>query len=305
MPTTLADIGLRFEQEDRQYNFRLRYGADPLFCRNCVAHIHLIERALRGSGWHAWHLKFINLNLASCLGIIVLNIVASSVSELVDRLRAINIAVSPRTVGRTTEQCERWSICRFLSTYAETGLLEYPLKIAKRERPDFLLTLPSRRVGVEITEAVPPDWARADARREKLNLENLVFLHRFRPGEPRRSRGEIDAIARGASRGEGWAGDAPEREWADAMLHFAHDKAATFAKPGYEQFENNWLLIYDNWPLPAVDYPKAASYLAQQIVSLRTPLSFDRIFVVCEHSIWQFGDSSCVPSPIRDLWANS
>lgn len=245
------------------------------------------------------------IGVVSCLGIIVLNIDARSASDLVDRLRAIDIAVPLRTEGRTTEQCERWSICRFLSTYAETDLLGYPLQIEKCERPDFLLSLPSRQVGIEITEAVPADWAWADARREKLNYDKLVFLQRFRPGEPQRSREEIDAIARGASRGDGWAGDAPEREWADVMLHFAHDKAATFVKPGYKQFKNNWLLIYDNWPLPAVDDPKAASYLAQRIASLDMPLPFDRIFVECEHSIWQFQTSSCVPAPIRDLWADS
>jgi hypothetical protein len=145
-----------------------------------------------------WHLGGAPLSASvSCLGIIVLSIDARSISELVDGLRAIDITVPLRTEGRTTEHCERWSICRFLSTYAGTNLLGYPLKIEKRERPDFLLSLPSRRVGIEITEAVPPDWAWADARREKLNYDKLVFLQRFRPGEPQKSRGEIDAL-RGA-----------------------------------------------------------------------------------------------------------
>lgn len=230
---------------------------------------------------------------------------ARCVSELLHRLCTIDIAVPLRTEGRTTEDCERWSICRFLSTYAETNLLGYPLKVEKRERPDFLLSLPSTQVGIEITEAVPPGWAWTAARGEKQNYDNAVFLQRFTPGEPKRSRAEIDAIASGSSRGDGWAGDAPEREWADAMLHFAHDKAAKFAKPGYEHFENNWLLIYDHWPLPAVDDPKAASYLAQRISRLETRLPFDRIFVECEHSIWQFGNSSFVSARIRDLWADS
>ena len=246
----------------------------------------------------------LNGNIA-CIGIIVLNIDAESVSDLGCRLCAIDITVSLRTEGRTTEQCERWSICRLLSTFAETDLLAYPLKIEKRERPDFLLSLPSRQVGIEITEAVPPDWAWANARSEKLSYEEMVFLQRFKPGEPQRSRDEIEAIARGASRGGGWEGDSPEIEWADAMLHFAHDKAATFAKPGYEHFESNWLLIYDNWPLPAVDDSKAAFYLAQRTATHDSPLPFDRIFVECEHSIWSFGGSSYVSAPIQDLWANS
>jgi len=119
----------------------------------------------------------------SCIGIIVLNIDAESVSDLVSRLCAIDITVSLRTEGRTTEQCERWLICRLLSTFAETDSLAYPLKTEKPERPDFLLSLPSRQVGIEITEAVPPDWAWANAS-EKLSYENMVFLQRFKPGKP-------------------------------------------------------------------------------------------------------------------------
>jgi hypothetical protein len=235
----------------------------------------------------------------------MVNLTATSADDLLCRVGAIDIAVPPRTKGRTTEQCERWSICRFLSTYAETDLLQYPLQIEKRERPDFLLSLPSSSIGIEMTEAVPPDWAWADARREKLSYEKLVFLQRFRPAEPRRSKQEIDDIARGASRGDGWAGDAPEREWADAMLHFADEKTDKFQKPGYEQFKTNWLLIYDNWPLPAVQDQKAAAFLAQRLASLDMPLPFDSIFVECENSIWQFRASGYVPQPIRDLWTDS
>lgn len=235
----------------------------------------------------------------------MLNISANSVHDLIDKLRTIDISVPLRTEGRTTEQCERWSICRFLSTYSENDLLGFPLEVTKRERPDFLLSLPSRQVGIEITEAVPPDWAWADARREKLNYDNLIFLHRFRPDELQRSKKEIDSIARGESRGDAWEGDSPEREWAHVMFHFAHSKAVSFAKPGYKQYDYNWLLIYDNWPLPAVDVSKAASYLSQQIDSFDMPLPFDCIFVECEHSIWQFGNSPCVSMIIRDLWKDS
>jgi hypothetical protein len=241
----------------------------------------------------------------SCLGGIVVNLTAGSAVDLLRKLKGIGIAVPLRTEGRTTEQCERWSICRFLATYAETTLLQYPLQIEKRERPDFLLSLPSSRIGIEITEAVPPDWAWADTRREELNYNKLIFLERFHPGEPQRSKQEIDNIARGANPGDGWAGDAPEREWAEVMVHFAQRKAEKFLKPGYEQFEKNWLLIYDNWPLPAVQDQKAALYFVQRLASLDTPLPFDRIFVECEHSIWQFEAPAYRPRAIRDLWKDS
>ena len=232
----------------------------------------------------------------------MVNFAAQSAIELIEQLSAIDISVPLRTEGRTTEHCEQWSICRFLATYAETEVINYPLRIEKRERPDFLLRLSSGDIGIEVTEAVAPDWAWADARREKLNYDNLIFLHRFRPGETQRSREEIDNIARGATWGSGWVGDGPEREWAEVMIHFALQKAEKLAKPGFERFAADWLLIYDNWPLPAVDDPKAASHFMRRLCALEEPLPFDRVFVECERSIWQFRVPKYVPQPIRDVW---
>ena len=111
----------------------------------------------------------------------MLDISAPSSVDLLSQLAAIDISVPLRTEGRTTEHCERWSICRFLAAYAATDVLGYPLHLEKRERPDFLLRLPGSDFGIEVTEAVPPDWVWADARRERLNCDNMVFLHRFSP----------------------------------------------------------------------------------------------------------------------------
>ena len=228
----------------------------------------------------------------------MITLVANCAADLLAQLSAIDIRVASRAERRTTEQCERWSICRFLSSYAETELIRYPMRIEKRERPDFLLTLPSTAIGIEVTEVVPPDWARANARRETLDSDDLIFLHRFRPGELRRSSQEIDAIACSIDPGDGWAGDAPEKEWADAMLYFPSQKAKKLAKPGYERFAANWLLIYDNWPLPAVEDAKAATYFVQRLSTLDAPLPFDRVFIECEHFIWQFEANACAEQPI-------
>jgi hypothetical protein len=232
----------------------------------------------------------------------VVNLAADSPAELLTQISAIDITVLPRTEGRTTEQCERWSICRFLAAYAETKFIQYPLRLEKRERPDFLLQFSSDRVGIEVTEAVPPDWAWANARREKLNSNKLIFLQQFHPGEPQRSAEEIDKIARSENPGDGWGSDSPEREWAEAMLHFSLQKAGKLLKPGYERFDGNWLLIYDNWPLPAVDESKAAAYFMRRLMALDVPLPFDRVFVECERTIWQFQVPTYSPQPIRDLW---
>jgi len=230
---------------------------------------------------------------------------ADSAADLLEKLKAIEITVPPRKKGRTTEHCERWSICRFLATYAETKLIQYPMRVKKREGPDFLLSFPSTHVGIEVTEAVPSNWARANAHREKLNDSNLIFLQCFLPGEPQLSKKEIDNIATGVNRGDGWAGDAPEKEWAEAMAYFSLQKANKFIESGYERFDVNWLIIYDNWPLPAVEYQKAVDYFIQWLENLDTPLPFDCVFVEAGHSIWHFQIPAYDQQRIRDLWKDS
>ena len=219
-------------------------------------------------------------------------IVASSKAELLSQLRRIDISVPPRGDGRTTEHSERWSICRLLSTLAEAQVLRYPIELEHRDRPDFVLTQGGELIGIEFTEAIPANWAWANAKREENAYDNFIPLQKFVPGEPLRTADEVDAIARGTNWGDGWVGDAPERQWSDAMLHFAIGKAKKLAHPGFTPYAHNWLLIYDNWPLPALEEEVAARHFASKLAFVATP--FERIFVECtqhmckgQHSMFQ------------------
>ncbi len=231
-------------------------------------------------------------------------IAADSPSGLLRELSAINTRVPPRT-ERTTEDAERATICRFLSTFADSDLFHYPLRVDPGDRPDFSLVLPKATIGVEVTEAVPTDLARADALQEHRDYDAVRFLQRFTPGEPPRSLEEVDEIARGNVSGEGWAGDSVEVEWADAMIYFSLAKAERFSRPGFRRHASNWLLIYDNWELPMLNEPKAAAFFQTKLIALDPPLPFDRIFVECERTIWQFAPPWHGSRAIVDVWGDS
>lgn len=226
---------------------------------------------------------------------------ADSPSVLLHQLRTIDISVPPRTEGRTTEHCQRWSICRFLSTFADGDLLHYPLRLEPGDRPDFVLALHKVPVGIEVTEAVPTDLARVDALQEYRGYDVVRFFQRFRPGEPTRSLSEIDRIARGKALGELWVGNSVETDWADVMTYFSLVKADRFRQPGFRRFDTNWLLIYDNWELPALNELKAAQLFQAKLASLDPSLPFDRVFVECEKTIWQFALSQRTSHSIVDL----
>jgi hypothetical protein len=78
----------------------------------------------------------------------MVDLTARSADELRRAVSIVDISVAPRGEGRTSEQRERWSICRFLAAVAETDWLRYPVTLAKRERPDYVLTETCHRIGL-------------------------------------------------------------------------------------------------------------------------------------------------------------
>ena len=70
---------------------------------------------------------------------------ASSNSDLMEMLSAIDISVPLRSEGRTTKNCEQWSICRWLSTIPN---LEFPLMVRHQDKPDFYLKSGAEEYGL-------------------------------------------------------------------------------------------------------------------------------------------------------------
>ena len=138
------------------------------------------------------------------------DIAANSNAELIKALTSINIGVLPRNEGRTKEQCERWLICRWLSTLTTVNGINFPLRVTKREKPDFQIYSGSLTLGVEVTEAIPTDYARASALAERENPDASIDISLFKFGETKTLK-EIRQICNQRKlTGEGWAGDSAE-----------------------------------------------------------------------------------------------
>ena len=167
---------------------------------------------------------------------------AASLSELHDNLHAPDFRVPGRTKGRTTELSETWIACRFLATAGGEGRLEFALRVEPGERPDLVVAMPSGRIGIETTEAVPEDGARVAAYSEHKGIDEFRFIPRCRASDPRRSRAEVEQIAKGKVRNLLCMGDSVERDWVEAILPFFTRKAESFAKPGFKQHPSNYRL---------------------------------------------------------------
>jgi len=134
--------------------------------------------------------------------------------DLLRQLRAIELSVPRRTDGRTSQHTETWTACHLLATLAKAGQLTYPVSVAHRDRPDFLLEAGSIKIGVEVTEAISEQYASATALAEREGLSDSVAPGHFGWGAPKRSAAELRELLR-AERlvSDGWAADRPEQEW--------------------------------------------------------------------------------------------
>lgn len=199
-----------------------------------------------------------------------------------------------RSKGRTKEHVERYAAVRLLVTLSPSRL-DFPLRLTHRtpphDRPDFLLEMGARSIGIEHTEAVPQNEAHASFLREQGNGPETFFIPHTLPGEPRKSKQQLLEEIELDDPSDGWAGDSPEREWADAMAQSISAKVTGLSAPGFERFQEDWLLIYDNWPLPHVDPERAADFLFATLQQGAALNSFDWIFVVNDHNLWEFSRS--------------
>ncbi len=224
--------------------------------------------------------------------------------DLLHRLREIHISVPPRTEGRTTEHIERWTMCRFLASFAETGLFDYPVRIVHRDRPDFVLTTASGCIGIEIVEAIHPLAAEVDFIAEKINPSGVRFVPSLEMGKsfPRKDRkDEIRKMAEGTtpirpSMGYGW-----EKNWAEAMFFNCRRKEKIISGEGFRRFPHNWLLIDDNWQPANIDEGKSISILSDKFAEHDN--QFDQVFIERSRNIWQYDGRCFSEIPIIDLWS--
>ena len=213
---------------------------------------------------------------------------ANSADDLRVRLTGIDIEVPPRHEGRTTPQVERYDMVHLLATLP-SHRWTYPLTVTHGDRPDFLLVDgDGRQIALECVEAVPENEAKKAFLRGRGHGPEMHFIGHAEPGEPRRSTKRLLKEIEADDAGDGWAGDSVEREWANAVAHFATEKARSVRKDGYERGDETWLLMYDNWPLPHVKPETAASYFVAHPAVAEIFGSFGRVFVMDGQGVWEF-----------------
>jgi hypothetical protein len=218
---------------------------------------------------------------------------AANPAELKAKLAELDIDVPARSEGRRNHHAERYSIAHLLATLP-ADQFSFPLTLTHSDKPDFLLVMAGSEVGIEHTEAVPENVARAHFMREKGLGPDVHFIPHATPGEPRKTADELRREIEDDRLGSGWCGDSPEREWAAALAHYVKEKIPKAMADGFVRYPANWLIVYDNWPLPVIDYSKAATYLAPLLTEMGAFSVFDTIFVHDDSHMCEFRDAPVI-----------
>lgn len=83
------------------------------------------------------------------------------------------------------------------------------------------------------------------------------------------------------------------------MAHYVKEKMPKAMAEGFARHQANWLIVYDNWPLPAIDYTKAASQLMPLLTDMGAFSVFDAIFVHDDSRMCEFGGTPIVRALVK------
>lgn len=227
---------------------------------------------------------------------------ANNQSELIAILAKKDISVPKRTEGRTKEHTETYAIAYLLSTLACTDLLNYPICLTHRDRPDFLLSCGERKIGIEHAEVVAQNEAHKTVLREKGNGSDVYFIAHAQPGESKKKAKELIEEIKANNGSEGWDGDSVEREWAAAMFHFVKQKEHGIRKEGFDRFGEDWLLMYDNWSLPALRIEAAVRSFFDLYKNKQSAKEFVRIFVISSDYLCEISLDKGQFYKVNNLW---
>lgn len=186
------------------------------------------------------------------------NFEASDIDTFKAELSKLKITVPARGEGRKTEHCEQYQIYHLLKALFCSEYFALPVSLKKRERPDFELKLGEITWGIETTEVVHPDWAKASTLPESKHESTVLDPSLFKWGTKSRNLKKLkEDASKDKLTGPGWAGESVETEFSQSILDTVRSKHEKLVG-GYKRYDTNCLLVYHNLSSPILDFERSA-----------------------------------------------
>ena len=213
---------------------------------------------------------------------------ADTADDFDQRMRDLEIDLASCDQDPTAPDREQWQMARLLRALSCKRQLPMPVQLYKREKPDFLLEAGNFRIGIETTEAINPDYVRAQAHPAAAEDGTVIDPSLFKWGTEARPNSQLrEEIGRRQLSGEGWIGDEAEQEFGQSVNDVVRSKDKKLQRL-YTRYESNRLLIYYNQPTPLQDVDKARVYAADCLVGYWNKCSFDTVYVLKHNCILYF-----------------
>ena len=216
-----------------------------------------------------------------------MNFKAENKATLLNILWSIDVKGPLLNGNLKTEDTEAYAMAHLLSSLAErNSLLTFPLELIHRkkphDKPEFLISMGGKKIGIEHTDARPENETRKDDLRCKEGIGPSVYFETpVEPGEIKRRTKQLREEIVANDSGIGWGNqDNTDQKWADVMLFIIDAKQLKLRKPDFSRYDEDWLLIRDAWPFPSVNLQNATRHLFSQIMALNVKLEFHRVFII-------------------------
>ena len=217
---------------------------------------------------------------------------ADTVDDLDQRIRELEIDLTSFEHEPATSEREQWQIERLLRALYCKRQLVVPVQLRKREKPDFLLEATNLRIGIETTEAINPDYVRAQVHPAAQNDGAVVDPSLYRWDTADRPKPQIrEEAGRKQLSGDGWIGDDAEREFGQSIIDVVRSKDEKLQRH-YARYDSDQILIYHNHPSPLISIDKARDYTAKCLVGYWSQSGFDTVYVHKYNWILYFTRSS-------------
>lgn len=194
------------------------------------------------------------------------------------------------TLMSTRKRIERLQIKALFERITQLGY-DSPTAIQDSERPDFILKIGDKTVGLETTFAVYQEYVRAERLHHTVCPKACIDVTTLKDRERRRSNDEILSDIR--TIGGPWQDEEDYMiDWRVKVAQSLQAKRMRLNQPGFQLFDENWLLIQDEPGLADdVDFTneRARRHLAIVFCGPTTTTSeFDTVFVSSRRHLFRW-----------------
>src|ERR1035441_101560 len=177
-----------------------------------------------------------------------------------------------------------------------------PSSIDVSERPDFIITVADKKIGVEVTLLAYAEHVRASVLQNSNSPFLWVNTTHFRSGPPRRTNAELaQSIGYGAILQPWRPVEAVLLDWKRKTGAVLSSKRQKLNQPDYEVFDRNWLLFDDYPPLSMHDLIqlRAEQHLSALFWEQSTyARDFDKVFVHSGDCLFCWHEGELLRAPL-------